>query len=157
MLPCASIGLWRGVRYEVLGGLCKATQFLKVEKRIRKTRECLSFPVHVDQMQLLLPLELQVQLAITSEDLGIIMWFAPFSLLEHWQNSAQMFHWFYLPNISCENTNLMGTSMYPVVPMEMKPKEEEVYTLNLPVNGWVAIGLSGINHSFFFLYFSVSF
>lgn len=43
----------------------------------------------------------------------------------------------------------MGTSMYPVVPMEIKPKEEDVYTLNLPVNGWVAIGLSGINHSFF--------
>lgn len=116
MPPCASIWLWRCVRCEVLGGLCKATQFPKVEKSIRKTCEGLAFLLHADQMQLMLPFLLHVQLARTSEDIGIIMRFAQFSLLEHWQNSARVFHWFYLPNISCGNINLMGTSMYPVVP-----------------------------------------
>lgn len=34
----------------------------------------------------------------------------------------------------------MRTNIYPVVPMDIKSREEEIYTLNLPMCNWVALG-----------------
>lgn len=60
-----------------------------------------------------------------------------------------MLHWFHLPNISCRNINLMGTNIYPVVPVEIKPREDRIYALSLPTYRWVVIGFSGIKQAFF--------
>lgn len=47
------------------------------------------------------------------------------------QNPLLMFHWFYLPNITWENINLMGANTYPVIPLEVTQREEELYILYL--------------------------
>lgn len=44
----------------------------------------------------------------------------------------------------------MGTNVYPVVPMEIKSREEEICTLNLPMYSWVVIGISGVKQSLAF-------
>ena len=138
LLPCVSTGLWRGVRCEVSGGLYKATQFRKVEKSIRKTWECCCIPpacwsnaVHTD-----------FRASGPACDSKWRNWYNyeihpihPFNIDK--QNPAQMFHWFYLPNISCRNINLMGTNIYPVVPVEIKPREDRIlHRAYLRIDGW---------------------
>jgi hypothetical protein len=81
MLQCVSMGLWRGVRCEVSGGLLKATQFWKLEKSITKTEECLCTSPACWSNAVYTDVSTSCPACESKEGMGIITWFTPFGLL----------------------------------------------------------------------------
>lgn len=146
MPPWVSSGLRGGVRCEVLGGLSKVPQFHKVEKRLEKPDSPRARPPAYWSNEVCIDTRASCP---ACESTWRLCCNALHSIWPSWTltNKTQMFHLLYLPNISCENINLMGASLYPVVPMEIKSREGDSCTLNAPVNNWVAIELSGIEPS----------
>lgn len=148
-----TLGFERLVRWEVSGGLFQATQFWKVgEKKhyLRNPPACWSNVVCIDTTALCA--------ARASNWRRGYNYIAPLHLASFnidKQNPLSMFCWFHLPNISWENINLMGANTYPVIPVEVTQRQEELYMLYLlcvikwPLNS----GMEPVVSFFFFLPF----
>lgn len=148
-----TLGFERLVRWEVSGGLFQATQFWKVgEKKhyLRNPPACWLNVVCIDTTALCA--------ARASNWRRGYNYIAPLHLASFnidKQNPLLMFRWFHLPNISWENINLMGANTYPVIPVEVTQRQEELYMLYLlcvikwPLNS----GMEPVVSFFFFLSF----